>query len=471
VLTYLWDFGDGRTSDSQSVDHTYVRPGSYYGSVTITDQFGNQWTESFTVVVYTTVEEEVSEYTPLIANKCYRLAIKKNQGVGIVEWGIGGDWPFCEAYAGCVKGYDSSNQGVSLIIDRREGRFFRLGDFWRDKIGSYGQGIEINNMVRIREHIGDSEEDMLEHIESRVGMRPYDEDNKGQSGYTDAGFLENHRVELKMFSDGDTDTPVAKLKSVQQYGDYVFGKRIEAKRIQLQAEMSTAAYRIPFFKQLIQTINKITPDEVGGIRTESLYQRMFRGQDLWITRDSVTPLKNRATGNEATGDYNTLVSGPDGKAYSAIALVNGSNIGLTLSQLSLPCTLNFWVGDLIGNGITLSFDLFEIEIIKSGTVSVTLGHMAWSESVALEWDGTGWVMITLSSDGVDFFVYENGVLKGIVTPTISNYGGAFNITGNNIASIYDIRRVPRQIGPEALQWYYDDVVNGEGDGGLLPIMR
>ena len=412
-------------------------------------------------------------------DKCYRLAVKPGHGVGIVEWGIGGDMPFPEAYTGAVKGYDADSQAISLVLDFSSGQFYRIGQnkVWQDKIGSYGQGVEINSMVRFKEHIsGDNEESMLEHVETRMVMRPYDEDYKGQSGHTDAGFRENHNVSLKMFADGDTDNPVSKLKYVHQYGDYVHGERVEAKRLQHQVEMSTAAYRITRVRQLLQNINKVTPDEVGGIRTENLYQRMFRGQDLWISRDSVTPLMNRATGTAATGSYSSLVTGPDSKSNSAIALLDTSDIEASLSQLSLPNTLSFWAGDLISEGFTFSFeDLsgndFDIKVSKSTTVIVTFSHLAWEESVELAWDGNDWALITISSDGLDLFVYENGVLKGIVTSPISSYGGTLNIVGNTMGSVFDIRRIPRQIKSEALQWYYDDVVNNEGDGGLLPVMR
>jgi hypothetical protein len=142
----------------------------------------------------------------------------------------------------------------------------------------------------------------------------------------------------------------------------------------------------------------------------------------------------------------------------------------------LPNTLSFWAGDLISEGFTFSFeDLsgndFDIKVSKSTTVIVTFSHLAWEESVELAWDGNDWALITISSDGLDLFVYENGVLKGIVTSPISSYGGTLNIVGNTMGSVFDIRRIPRQIKSEALQWYYDDVVNNEGDGGLLPVMR
>jgi hypothetical protein len=408
------------------------------------------------------------------------VAVKLSQGVGVVPWGIGGDLPFPEVHAGTVKGYNSSGQAVSLILDSHSGNFYRIGqkEIWQDKVRSYGQGTNINGMVRAKEHISpDSEESMLEHIESRMVMRPYKESYKGQSGYTNAGFLENHLVQLKMFSNGNTDVPISKLKNVEQYGDYVHGARVEAKRLQHQIETSTAAWRIVRIRQLMLVINKVTPDGVGGVRTENLIQKMFSGQDLWITRDSVKPLMNRATGIEATGVYSSLVTGPDEKSNSALGMITTNLIAYTLSLLAYPSSLTFWIGDLSDQRIEYADDYIIMKVVYGSTCyfEFETSSPAWSESVNLSWDGNDWVFIAITSDGLNFYVYENGVLKGVIPMPAhlsSGYGGAATITCYaTLCSVYDIRRIPRQIGPDALQWYYDDVINNNGSGGLLPIMR
>ncbi len=40
IISYLWDFGDGATSDRPIVEHVYNRPGTYEGSLTLTDDSG-----------------------------------------------------------------------------------------------------------------------------------------------------------------------------------------------------------------------------------------------------------------------------------------------------------------------------------------------------------------------------------------------------------------------------------------------
>ena len=51
VSSILWNFGDNSTSSQPAVTHVYSRPGSYYGSLTVTDAAGNSQTAQFTVTV------------------------------------------------------------------------------------------------------------------------------------------------------------------------------------------------------------------------------------------------------------------------------------------------------------------------------------------------------------------------------------------------------------------------------------
>jgi len=47
-LTWAWDFGDGETSTEQNPSHTYLRIGQYTVSLTVTDSFGAQDSDSKT---------------------------------------------------------------------------------------------------------------------------------------------------------------------------------------------------------------------------------------------------------------------------------------------------------------------------------------------------------------------------------------------------------------------------------------
>lgn len=481
ILQYEWIFGDGKSSKEKSPEHVYLMAGTYNGTLTISDQDGNSWSTTFTIYVYDwdlTGEDEGTHVS--FTDKCYRLAVTPNQGIGIVEWS--GDLPFPEAGIGTTKGFNKKNEAISLILDNRTGQFYRIGlkEIWQDKVGVYG-GSEISTFILLKENIGiTGEEAMVEHVESHIHSRPFDESYKGQSGYDNYGFRDKHRVNLKIFANGNTDNPVSKLKNIKQYGDLVFGKRVQNKRLQLKIETTTSAFRITRVRQLIQNTDKLTPYGISGVRTESEFQRLFRGMDLWLSRDSKKPIMNRCTGTDLTGSYNSLTTGPDQKSNSALYFGATDYLTVTLSQKTFPSVLSFWVGDISGYSNILQFSTPTGSFYVS--INLSTGYYAGvsddptttnNQHALLEWNGTGWVLITIYIDGTNIYIYENGVLKGVIPQFawLTSYGGATVIAQTVAMSLFDIRRIPRKVSSDAIQWYYDDVINNYGNGGLLPILR
>lgn len=483
ILRYEWKFGDGEVSNEKNPEHVYHMAGTYVGRLTISDNIGNSWSNTFTVRVYDWDLMNIEDGTHVaFTQKCYRLAIKANQGLGIVPWGIGGDLPFPEACIGSVRGFTKGNRMVSILLDNRSGLFYRFGveNIWQDKVNQYGQGKEINSMVRLKENIGiNGEELMIEHVESHIHMRPHNEEFKNQSGFTDKGFLNNFRVNLKIFANGDTDNPISELMHVQQYGDYIFGNRVENKRLQFQIETTASAFKFVKIKQFLNNIDKVTPDLIGGERVEDNYQKLFSNVDLWITRDSMKPLMNRATGNNVTGSYASLVTGPDINSNSALFFGALNALTTTLQQRSAPVSILFWLGDLVTVGDLIKFDTpgvddFIIRIVNPGIISIRLTNGGvWTNDIQLEWTGIGWVHIAVIIDTVNIYVYENGVLKGIVLVPgwLTSIGGTVVMIGASVVSMFDIRRISNQVSSDAIQWYYNDVITYNGDGGLLPVMR
>jgi len=49
IKSFYWDLGDGNTSSSKVVTHTYDTPGTYVVTLTVTDYFDNQGTDTITV--------------------------------------------------------------------------------------------------------------------------------------------------------------------------------------------------------------------------------------------------------------------------------------------------------------------------------------------------------------------------------------------------------------------------------------
>lgn len=51
IVYYLWEFGDGATSNEQNPSHTYTKPGEYKVKLTVIDNYGEESTTTITVSV------------------------------------------------------------------------------------------------------------------------------------------------------------------------------------------------------------------------------------------------------------------------------------------------------------------------------------------------------------------------------------------------------------------------------------
>jgi PKD repeat protein len=65
--TFSWNFGDGATASTESVDHTYTTPGNYTANLTITDSIGTPATASYPIVVYSVTTVFVAATSPTVA--------------------------------------------------------------------------------------------------------------------------------------------------------------------------------------------------------------------------------------------------------------------------------------------------------------------------------------------------------------------------------------------------------------------
>ena len=480
IKSVLWNFGDGRTSTELNPTHVYRMAGKYTWRLTVTDFFGNTATSSGTIRVsdfdYVTDTLHAS-YT----DKCYRLALKPSQGVGAVEWS-GANWIWPPAYCGTCKGIDDNGNQISLVANTANGRFYQVGvrDVWQDRVGSYG-GSSIACSFKIKEHTavaGEYQE--IEHIESHVHMRPYWETNKDLSGFGSDGFLDDYAVGLNMYENGEQTTPSAKLTKVPRYGDYVYRERVEARRLQLEVTVDTSAWRCIKVQQMMMPIDKVSGPGYD-YPTESTYQAEFSSPDLWLSRDNSKPVLNRATGSNFSGTRDTIGTGPDGYAKTALNLNAGQGIYMTgADSLTDDFTLSMWVGNVGSFPITLwrmgvsDGDTMRVRIVASGggyAVQFTDGTNGDLRS--LSWTGTGWVHIAVERSGTTLNIYENGVRLSATPMTDSTlgYGGTIWLAEDSFCTIYDARRNATAISAAALAYYYDDVVNNSGNGGLLPIRR
>lgn len=480
IKSVLWSFGDGRTSTEYNPVHTYVMPGTYTWHLTVTDLFGETFTASGTIRVYDwdyTIDDLHAAYT----DTCFRFAVASQQGVGAVEW-AGDYWLWPTAYTGTCKGLDNAGNTISLVCNNSNGRFYRVGirDIWQDRIGAYG-GYDIECSFRLKEHTAPAGEfEEIEHIESHVHMRPFWEENRNLDGFTAEGFLSNYAVSLQMYENGEPTTPAAKIQQVPRYGDYVFRKRIEARRLQLEVLVDTSAWRCIKAQQQMMGINKAA-GPAFDTPTEDSWQYEFRQPDFWWSRDQLRSRMDRSAGVNLSGTHDTLGIGPDGLTNTAVNFAVGQGLYATgKTQVTGDMTLGFWVGNIVGLPIVLwRMDVSDGNTLQVRLVAVGAGYgLEWNDGTngdlrTLSWAGAGWVHLAVAKDGTVLRMFENGVQLSAtpLTDATLGYGGTIWIYENSICTGYDARRNTRAISAAALAYYYDDVINNNGNGGLLPIRR
>jgi PKD repeat protein len=478
VYKYQWNFGDGRTSTEKEPVHIYRMPGVYTVSLTIEDENGNTYTTTHANFIYVYNWEYGTGAGMHVADttKCFRSAVRPLHGVGIVPY-TGTYWIWPTAYTGTCRGFDDAGDTVSLVCHNRNGRFYRLGlqEQWTDRMDSYG-GYEITGKFRLPERtapIGEYVE--LEHVESHIHIRPWKESYRNASGYSSEGFRDNHAIHIQIYDDGEPTTPLAKLEDIDRYGDYVYRKRVEARRLQTEFLFETAAWRAVMVQEQYMPIDKKAGPEFDYPKEEQ-WQYEFRQPDLWISRDRMRPLYNRATGRAMTGTCDVLSTGPDGQSVSAVSMAVANTISTTLSAMSGDFTLSFWLKGIASFPAT-------IMRFATGALFIRITQAAGVNSLVFT-DGTngfsrvlsytsGWEHFAIVRSGNQILFYEGGTLI-YNTPMIDSsiaYGGATIISNAAILSFFDVRRLNRAVSAAAIAYYIDDIENNGKQSAFLPVLR
>ncbi len=479
-VKYLWHFGDGRTSTEREPSKQYLMPGTYNAYCEITDNFGNAWVSNqLTVRVYDWSRSIDSGINAAYTDKCFRVAIEGRQGVGIVQWG-GDNWVWPEARVGTCQGFDKANNAISLVLNNRNGKIYRVGvrELWTDRTTSYG-GQEIPTWLKLRERVSRAGEfETVKHRESHIYIRPWLNEYKGAAGYNSAGHRSAQEVDLSIFVDGAVAANET-IKDVPLKGDLSFTHKREGSRLQMQVATSSSAYRIIGVQQHIEEIDKKAPPPINT-QSERVWQREFRAPDFWISRESANPLINRATGTVLDGEYDTLTTGPDELPMSAISFAAGQGLEIAPPALSGDFTLSVWVSAVAAYPATL----WEMPTDAGGTMRArilnpgSVKQLEFADGVQtitqdLEWNGVDWALLSIERNAGRLRVFENYTQRGahVLANAGLAYGGAGYLVNGAICAIFDARRVGRAVETEALEWYYRDVTERHGNGGLLPVMR
>jgi hypothetical protein len=237
----------------------------------------------------------------------------------------------------------------------------------------------------------------------------------------------------------------------------------------MQFETTSSAYRITKVLQVHENSN----ERVGpayAVSSESNWQREFASPDLWLVRNKSNPMRNKATGQDVSGSYTALTTGPDAVAQSGMMFGAGGGLLVTLPAIS-EATLGIWLSFLGGAGTVWTFPQFSVRIVVVGTdyyLRITDG--VWNLTNILSWDGVSWVFLAITIDASTITLYENGSRKMIWNnPGTGMFGGTTRVCDSLMCSAFDIRRVPRVISAGSLAYYYDNVIT-EG-GNILPIQK
>jgi hypothetical protein len=339
-----------------------------------------------------------------------------------------------------------------------------------DRYSRY-EGYEIPARIRLKEHLAAAgEQNMLEHRETHVTIRPYSENYRGQPGYTEDGLRTAQQMTMKIFKDGEQNTAWSKVQNAPIYGDYAYGRRPKGKRLQAEIEMTSSAFRITKVRQLHENCD----ERVGpayAVSSESNWQREFATPDLWLVRSRTNPLRNRGTGQDVTATYSGLVTGPDGVAQSALLFPAAGGIATTLADI-VDGSLFVWLGNMGTVGNVWVFPQFTVSIVQIGTAFyVQIVGAGLTITQALNWNAVDWVHLGITIDSAYIRIYENGVQRSTaVRPAgLTVFGGALNAVQNMLVSAFDIKRIPRVVSTSAIAYYYDNVVNSGGN--ILPMQR
>lgn len=471
---YQWYFGDGGLSTEKDPFHIYKMPGEYLVIRVRTTSDGEE-IDSVTIRVYDWYLNE--DLHVAYTTKCIKSAVYSHQGVGMVERG-GANWVWPEAWVGTCSGVDKVNNHIALVLDNASGQFYQIGiaEQWLDRLdllSEYGQGgYEIESWVKLKEHVSTSGEfEDIRHEESYVYMRPFNEKNRELSGYNaNTGMRGSFHVGAKLYTDGKL-TQEAEINRVPLKADYVFREKVQAPRIQLEINFSAAGWRCIGIQNRVEELDK-KRGPIYNTKSETVWQREFNSQDLWISRDSTDPINDRTTVGPTTwGTWDSLVEGPDKIASSGIFLNATTSIGLTLGTIERS-TLIFWLSDIVANSTIFSFaggKSIALEL-DGDEYDLVINNGVQTVNIPLGYKGNEWTMIAIRFTVDGARVVRNRTSLGLHNIIMGEYGGGADIMSLVVGSIFDIRRVPRVVTENALGYYYDNVTTEQGNN-FLPVMR
>jgi PKD repeat protein len=470
VIQWYWEFGDGHTSIAKDPEHVYEFPGIY--DVRLYVKIAARW-----YLVYKRRYITVWPGGLRVAqtDTCWRLAVKPEQGIGWTQYT--GNFVFPESHVGTIKITDTNNQVSWLIFDSSTGRPYILANRngppgteitkeFRDKVSDYS-GLEIPTRITLKEHTGKDEKPMRHEV-SKMFMRPYTESNKNATGYGANGQRDAQEVDIRVYLDG-AETDAAKAVDVPINGEISLDKKLQAARVQVEYRTAASEFKVVGFSQKYLYLNKKAPPS-GIITNEQTQQNEFGLPVLWLSRGP-NLLMDRATGVACTGTTLGTTTGPDGKTQSAMAFAATTGITKTLSgNLTGDFSIAFCLSSILASTGVLTFSVGAGQVnanMVGGVYFLEYVDASGSYSQQLDWDGDGWVFLTIARSGYALRFTENGVhLQQFVLPSIEAIGGDVGIMTLAAGYLFDLRILAAALSTEAALYYYTDLTQNSGNSFL-----
>jgi hypothetical protein len=209
--------------------------------------------------------------------------------------------------------------------------------------------------------------------------------------------------------------------------------------------------------------------------SEDGYQANLSGTPLFHVSRNYNPLLNLATGAAASGTYAAAITGPDGKAGSALSFGAGDLVYDNCpsgQSVSGDFSVYLWVKDILAAVLPIQLYAFQnlsVEIHDvAGTYQLLINHNGEVFTADLEFTGVSWTMITVVRDGLNIRAYENkGLLDTFVTALAVDVGATLYFAPAGQMSLFDPCVVPRALSLADITYYYDDIIRG-GDEVLQP---
>jgi PKD repeat protein len=486
-INYIWYFGDGETSREVNPVHVYTMPGVYTIIRVCVDENGVEHYYVYENLI------EVSDYgisdDSSKCDKCYRLPVLPGDGYGVSEYQDndrpGFDWLWPQSDVGTQIGYDEQRQELALVCDEKTQEIYQINDpeVWRDREGYRYGGNVIKRQIWEKAHRAlAGEHETIKANEFHVILKPYDYANRGAPGFNATGYPTGAKLDMGMFLDGEQRLPEASATGIPENGDIVFDHPFEARSMQPRYTMYGAPY---YLTQFISNYSDVDKAGSPSQRTmlEDGYQVELSSMPLFRITRNFNPYRNVATSRDATRGAvsDTAAEGPDGKTYSALLFYGA---GAFLRDTTPHQTPNgpeerinsdfgamAWVNSMFTNSTLFVVGSLTIQVtIVAGVYAIVVTDgINPALTATLAFTGGVWTHLAIVRSGMEWRVYENGVLvtrQAIVT--VVDYGSTI-LFGNNAAMLAaDICVLPRAPSADALVYYHNDVVNRGGKVCLPP---